>query len=170
MTGLMTFKEPVLPQALLASLRGAEPVRCIIVGAGSRLALETAVEARKLGLIEPVLIGPSSDMDRVAEEIGCDLAEFERLEAGDEASIAALSAQAARDFEAGFVIKGSVHTDAYLRAFLSRDAGFRDHHGTVPGAVHLPICPAGKGRQRRHRRSAAQDQRRRAHLPDPDDA
>jgi phosphate acetyltransferase len=140
MTGLMTFKEPELPEALLASLKGAEPVRCIIVGAGSRLALETAVEARRLGLIEPILVGPASDIERVAEEIGCDLAEFERLDAADEASIAAISAQAARDHEAGFVIKGSVHTDAYLRAFLSRNAGFRTErlashifHMTAPG-------------------------------------
>jgi phosphate acetyltransferase len=140
MTELMPFKEPELPEALLASLKGVDPVRCVIVGAGSKLALETAVEARRLGLADPILVGPAADIARTAEEIGCDLGDFVTIDAADEAAISAVSAEAARDHEAGFVIKGSVHTDAYLRAFLSGKAGFRTDklashvfHMTAPG-------------------------------------
>jgi phosphate acetyltransferase len=140
MRELMPFQEPELPQDLLASLKGADPVRCVIVGAGSALALETAAEARRMGLIEPILVGPSAAVERLAEEIGFDLAGLKLLDAEGEAAISALSAQAAREHEAGFVIKGSVHTDVYLRAFLSSKAGFRTErlashvfHMTAPG-------------------------------------
>lgn len=140
MTGLMPFREPELPESLFESLQGVSPVRCVVVGAETPLALETAVEARRLGIADPILVGPSKEIARVAEEAGFDIAGFEQVDAPDETSIAAIAAAAARDRQAGFAVKGSVHTDVYLRAFLSRDAGFRTDrlashifHMTAPG-------------------------------------
>jgi phosphate acetyltransferase len=99
------------------------------------------MEARRLGLVDPLLVGPVADIEQIAGEIGCNLADFEVLDAAnDEASIAAVAAQAARDRDSGFVIKGNVHTDIYLRAFLSGKSGFRSErlashvfHMTAPG-------------------------------------
>jgi len=140
MTGLMPFREPELPESLFESLKGASPVRCVIVGAETPLALETAVEARRLAIADPILVGSLSRIERAAEETGLDIAGFERVDAVDEASVAAIAADVARERNAGFAVKGSVHTDVYLRAFLSRDAGFRTDrlashifHMTAPG-------------------------------------
>ena len=141
MTGLMAFREPAAPDSLMNSVKSLDPVECVVVGAGSSLALETAVEMRKMGPINPLLVGARSDIDRAASHLGVQLHDFEIIETpDDEASIAAIAAEQALHRNAGFAVKGSVHTDSYLRGFLSGKAGFRTDqlashvfHMTAPG-------------------------------------
>ena len=141
MTGLMAFREPSVPASLMNSVDRIDPVECVVVGAGSRLALETAIEIRKMGPINPLLVGPRSDIDQAASDLGVQLLDFEVIETpDDEASIASIAAKEALYRHAGFAVKGNVHTDAYLRGFLSGNAGFRTDrlashvfHMTAPG-------------------------------------
>ena len=114
------------PEARLKELlaRGAHlaPVRCAVVHPCDTESLQGAVDAANLGLIVPVLVGPSTRIRQLAADAGMDisgmqLVDTEHSHASAEAA-AALAAQG--DVEA--LMKGSLHTDEMVHAVLGQRA------------------------------------------------
>jgi len=114
------------PEARLKELlaRGAHlaPVRCAVVHPCDTESLQGAVDAAGLGLIVPVLVGPSARIRQLAADAGMDisgmqLVDTEHSHASAEAA-AALAAQG--DVEA--LMKGSLHTDEMVHAVLGQRA------------------------------------------------
>jgi phosphate acetyltransferase len=114
------------PEARLKELlaRGAHlaPVRCAVVHPCDTESLQGAVDAANLGLIVPVLVGPSARIRQLAADAGMDisgmqLVDTEHSHASAEAA-AALAAQG--DVEA--LMKGSLHTDEMVHAVLGQRA------------------------------------------------
>jgi len=88
--------------------------------------LEPAARAQSLGLIEAVLVGPRSGIERLAAEKGISLAGMAFADTPDNPNAAAAHAvELVRDGKAAAIMKGSLHTDELLAAVVNKDKGLR---------------------------------------------
>jgi phosphate acetyltransferase len=127
------------PSALLARAQSAPPVRTAIASAGAGLPLESARLAVEAGVMEPLLVGDRDAITAAAERIDWDIDGFEIVDAADEATAGMAAAKLCGDGAADALMKGHIHTDAFVRGILSRDSGLRTgrrlthvFHMTVP--------------------------------------
>ncbi len=87
--------------------------------------LEGAVEAAKLGLIIPILVGPSARIREVAARAGLDITAFEIVDAAFSEESAEKAVELVRCGRAECLMKGSLHTDELMSAVVARDTGLR---------------------------------------------
>src|SRR3954471_14755350 len=66
---------------LIARARKLQPAATAIAHPCDRSSLESAVEAARLGLIVPILVGPEAKIREAAEESGLDITGFEIVDA-----------------------------------------------------------------------------------------
>jgi phosphate acetyltransferase len=93
------------------------------------------MSAQRLGLIEPIMIGPRAKIEAIAHDRGIGLAKasfVETSEAPLEAAAAAV--ELCRNGKADLIMKGSLHTDALLGAVVARDGGC--------GPAVAPVTPS----------------------------
>lgn len=109
-------------QALLASVSQLAPVRCAVVHPCDRESLRGALEAGRLGLIAPLLIGPEARLRALAEQEGLDLhgAVFE--DCAFSLAAAERAAALAAELQVEAIMKGSLHTDELMHAVLATRA------------------------------------------------
>ena len=112
-------------ERLLAACEALPPLRVGVVHPCSREALDAAIEAHEEGLIEPVLIGPMSRINAVADAAGIDIRAFEQHDTEHSHAAAALGVALARSGAVGALMKGSLHTDELLHAVLDKELGLR---------------------------------------------
>jgi len=113
------------PAELLARARSACRVSMAVIGAGDPLSLESARLATDQGLIQPCLIGARTDIRAAARRIDWNIDEYRIIDVAGEHEAARAGAAMARDAEVGALMKGHVHTDALMRAVVSREARLR---------------------------------------------
>ena len=107
-------------QQLLALGKDLEAVRCAVVHPCDVGSLRGALDAAKLGLIVPVLVGPEGRIRQVAEEAGLALDGIEIHSTEHSHAAAALAADMAARREVEMLMKGSLHTDELLKAVLAK--------------------------------------------------
>jgi phosphate acetyltransferase len=113
-------------KALVDAAQACGPIRVAIAYPCDATSISAAVEAARVGLIVPILVGPRARIEATAAQSGIDLSTAEWHETADNPTVAA--AQAAvlcRDGKAVALMKGSLHTDELLAAAVSREAGLR---------------------------------------------
>jgi phosphate acetyltransferase len=89
-------------------------------------ALDAALTAEDDGLIDAVLIGPRARIAETARAAGLDATRLRIEESDDEPrAAAALAVDLAKSGTVGALMKGSLHTDEFLGAVLTREAGLR---------------------------------------------
>lgn len=136
---MLSTRPYVCPPSLLERARRHPAVDTAVANAGAALALESAKQATEAGLIRPILVGDAEDIARTAEAIGWAIDEYETVHAPDEEQAAQKAAAIAGSGDAGALMKGHVHTDAFMMAILNRESGLRTgrrlthvFHMTVP--------------------------------------
>jgi phosphate acetyltransferase len=87
--------------------------------------LAAVAAAARDGIIDPILIGPTVTMRAAAEAAAIDLSGFRLIDISDEASAARSAVELARDGTASMLMKGNLHTAAFLRAVVDRSRGLR---------------------------------------------
>ncbi|MBX9591410.1 MAG: bifunctional enoyl-CoA hydratase/phosphate acetyltransferase [Hyphomonadaceae bacterium] len=119
------------------------PVRVAVTYPCSTSAIEAAMTASRLGLIEPVLVGPRARIEAIAREKAIDLAAAELIETGEDPAEAAIASVAlCREGRAHLIMKGSLHSDELLAAVVGRDGGLRTSRRTSHAFVFdLPHYP-----------------------------
>ncbi|AOK59165.1 phosphate acetyltransferase [Burkholderia ubonensis] len=88
-------------------------------------ALSAAVEAARLGLIAPILVGPSARIVSVAEEGGLDISSLPLVDAPHSHAAADAAVRLVREGRAQALMKGSLHTDELMGAVVARETGLR---------------------------------------------
>lgn len=91
----------------------------------SREALEGALESARLGLIEPVLIGPVAKIREVAATHGLDLAGLPLVDVAHSHAAAARAVELARQGKVEALMKGSLHSDELMGEVVSASSGLR---------------------------------------------
>lgn len=89
------------------------------------LSLQGALEAASQGIIIPVLIGPRSKIEAIAQEIGRPLTDIRIVDVPHSHAAAEKAVALARAGEVGMLMKGKIHTDELLAPVVDRKTGLR---------------------------------------------
>lgn len=112
-------------EEMLARRKGAAPMPTAVVHPCSVDALTGAVEAARAGLIEPLLVGPADELRDIAAKAKLDLSPYKIVPTADADESASVAANLAGTGKAAALMKGSLHTDQYMRAVLQRENRLR---------------------------------------------
>jgi phosphate acetyltransferase len=87
--------------------------------------LRGAMDAARIGLISPILVGPRARIDRIATEFGIALGSATLVDTPHSEASAARAVEIVREGKAEALMKGSLHTDELMGAVVNRDTGLR---------------------------------------------
>ena len=87
--------------------------------------LRGAMDAARIGLISPILVGPRARIDRIATEFGIALGSATVVDTPHSEASAARAVEIVREGKAEALMKGSLHTDELMGAVVNRDTGLR---------------------------------------------
>jgi phosphate acetyltransferase len=87
--------------------------------------LAGAIEAAKLGIIVPLLVGPSKKILAAANAADIDITPYEIIEAEHSHAAAERAVALVREGRAEMLMKGSLSTDELMGAVIRRDTGLR---------------------------------------------
>ena len=110
---------------LLAAAQGLPPVTTAVAHPCDRVSLEGVVEAARLRLIAPILVGPPSRIRSAAAEAGLDISGFAVEASAHSHDSAAKAVELVRQGKAQALMKGSLHTDELMGAVVARETGIR---------------------------------------------
>ena len=112
-------------ERLVATAQRQSPVTTAVAHPCDEVSLASAIEAARLKLIVPILVGPAARIREVAARGGLDISSFELVDAEHSNDSAAKAVALVRAGRAEALMKGSLHTDELMAAAVSRDAGLR---------------------------------------------
>ena len=112
-------------RTLLAMAVGHEPMATAVVHPCEASALAAALEAARVGLIVPILVGPQAKIRAAAQAAGLDIAGVRIVDVPHSEAAAAEGVALIKRGEAALLMKGSLHTDELLHAVLAPDSGLR---------------------------------------------
>lgn len=112
-------------QHLIAMTQGLQPLRTAIVHPVDAVSLCGAIEAARLGLIIPILIGPEEKIRLAALHADIDLSQYEIISTEHSHEAAALAVAMARSGQVEALMKGSLHTDELMHAVVAPETGLR---------------------------------------------
>jgi phosphotransacetylase len=112
-------------EKILARCESIPPIPTAVAHPCEASALSGAVEASKLGLITPFLVGPADKIQEVAAAAKIDLSKLEIVDAPHSHASAAKAVALVREGKAEILMKGSLHTDELMSAVVARETGLR---------------------------------------------
>jgi phosphate acetyltransferase len=112
-------------ERLIAKAKTFKPVATAVAHPCDESSLSGAVDAAKLGLIQPILVGPKAKIQAVAAEFKLDITKYELIDAPHSVAAAAAAVELVRAGKAEALMKGSLHTDELMGAVVKRDTGLR---------------------------------------------
>jgi phosphate acetyltransferase len=112
-------------ERLVTTAQSMPPVVTAVVHPCDDVSLDSAIEAARLGLIVPVLVGPAARIRDVARAFGIDIGSFEIVDAAHSHDAAVKAVALVSSGRAEALMKGSLHTDELMGAVVSREAGLR---------------------------------------------
>jgi phosphate acetyltransferase len=112
-------------ERLLDRAKAHAPVPTAVAHPCDESSLAGAVDAAKLGLIKPILVGPKARIVAVAEKSRISLSGFEVIDAEHSHASAAKAVAIVKEGRAECLMKGSLHTDELMGAVVSREGGLR---------------------------------------------
>src|SRR5438105_4382629 len=112
-------------ERLVATAQSMQPMTTAVAHPCDEISLEGAVEAARLRLIVPILVGPSARVRDVAARAKLDIDGFELVDTAHSHDSAAKAVGLVRSGRAEGLMKGSLHTDELMAAVVSREAGLR---------------------------------------------
>jgi phosphate acetyltransferase len=112
-------------ERLVEAAQRLPPVTTAVAHPCDEVSLESAVEAARLKLILPVLVGPAGRIREVAARTGVDIGGLEIVDAAHSHEAAAKAVELVRLGRAEALMKGSLHTDELMAAAVSRARGIR---------------------------------------------
>jgi len=110
---------------LIARCKAIEPLPCAVAHPCDESSLRGAIEAAQMGLLKPILVGPTARIQALAAQFGLDISTCELVDAPHSVASAETAVRLAREGRAEMLMKGSLHTDELMAAVVKRDTGLR---------------------------------------------
>ncbi len=110
---------------VLAMAHRQPAVRTAVVHPCDEVSLSGAVEAHRLGLIEPILVAPPARLQALAASTGLDISGLPLVASEHSHDSAAKAVALVREAKAEALMKGSLHTDEVMGAVVAHDSGLR---------------------------------------------
>jgi len=131
----LQYSEVATPQVLLRrndkygklmkKCQGIPAVSCAVAYPCDKDSLLGPIEAAKLGLIDPILVGPEDKIRAVAKAEDVDLSAYRIVPSENSVASAEKAVALVRGGEAEALMKGSLHTDELMSAVVSSATGLR---------------------------------------------
>ena len=116
---------------LEAQVKGMKEARRMAVAvAADAHTLEAALEARKEGLVSPVLVGDKAKILSILADMGETVPDADIYDEPDEAAACEKAVALVREGAASFLMKGKVDTKVILKAVVNKEHGLG-----IPGAI-----------------------------------
>src|SRR6516162_4162983 len=112
-------------ERLLHHAQSLPPVTTAVAHPCDEISLKGAVEAARLGMIAPILVGPPDRIRDVAEQAGLDISGFPLKASAHSHDSAEKAVELVREGKAEALMKGSLHTDELMGAVVARETGIR---------------------------------------------
>lgn len=112
-------------ERLVKAAQALPRIRTAIAHPCDEVSLECAVEAARLGLITPILVGPETRVRDLAARMKLDISGMELIASAHSHDSAAKAVEQVRSGNAEALMKGSLHTDELMSAVVARDSGIR---------------------------------------------
>ena len=112
-------------ERLVEVARKHRPATTAIAHPCDQVSLESALEARKMKLIEPILVGQKDKIAKAAADAGIDIGDMEIVDAEHSVDAARKAVALVREGRAEALMKGSLHTDELMSAVVARETGLR---------------------------------------------
>ncbi len=112
-------------QRLLDACRGLPPMPTAVVHPCDEAAIDGAIGAARLGLIKPILVGPTERIREAARKAGVDIAEYPIVDVPHSHAAADKAVELVLSGQAEAIMKGSLHTDELMAAVVRRENGLR---------------------------------------------
>ena len=121
----MTDKKHEKYQRLIERCKSLQPTPTAVAHPCDQTSLEGAVDAGRMGLIAPILVGPAQRIKALAKSHNIDISGLRIVDAPHSEASAEKAVELVRLGQAEVLMKGSLHTDELLAAVVKRDAGLR---------------------------------------------
>ena len=105
---------------LIAAARGLRPAATLVVHPCDESSLRGVAEAASIGLIAPILVGPTAKIREAAAKHGIDISGFEIIDAPHSEAAAAKAVELIHGAKGEMLMKGSLHTDELMRSVTSK--------------------------------------------------
>jgi phosphate acetyltransferase len=112
-------------QRLLDFCKTLPPTPAAVAHPCDESSIRGAADAGKLGLIQPILVGPRARIEAAARQADVDISRYELVDAPYSEASAARAVEIVREGRAEALMKGSLHTDELMAAVVKRDTGLR---------------------------------------------
>src|SRR5436189_959699 len=112
-------------ERLLERCKALAPIPTAVAHPCEATALSGAVDAAKLGLITPILVGPAEKIKAIAADAQIDLSGLEIVDTPHSKASATKAVELVREGRAEVLMKGSLHSDELMSAIVSREGGLR---------------------------------------------
>jgi phosphate acetyltransferase len=112
-------------QRVVAMARRKPPVRTAVVHPCDDVSLTSVIEAHRLGLITPTLVGPEKRVRELAASLGIDISGFPLVASEHSHDSAVRAVALVREGKVEALMKGSLHTDEVMAAVVAHDTGIR---------------------------------------------
>ena len=112
-------------ERLIATAKDVPSGKAVVVHPCDETSLRGAVEAARLGLIDPLLVGPETNIRDIAYANKIDIAKFELVDVAHSHAAAAKAVDLIRAGGGDLLMKGSLHTDELMRAVTASGTGLR---------------------------------------------
>jgi phosphate acetyltransferase len=101
------------------------PISVAVCYPETEVALAGAVEAAVVGLIKPILVGPQDRLMRLSQVSKLEIGACEIVDIPDQNEAARVSVELCRSGHANALMKGSLHTNAFMHPVLAKETGLR---------------------------------------------
>ena len=112
-------------RSLIAAAQRMARIKVAVAHPCDEVSLRGAIEAHKLGLIEPILAAPLARVRSAAREADLDVSGFELVESAHSHNSAAKAVGLVTAGRVEALMKGSLHTDELMGAVVAREGGIR---------------------------------------------
>ena len=118
---MLSQNKASVPENLISLAKQTSQIPVGIVSAHQEAAMESAKKAFELNLIKPIFIGDKNGIQEQAKTLDWDINSFEIIDQSNDQEAAIIGAQLARDNKIKVLIKGNLHTDTLMRAYLKKE-------------------------------------------------
>jgi phosphate acetyltransferase len=120
---MLSNTKAIVPENLIFLAQKTPNIPVAIVCAHHASSMESAKQARDLGLIDPTFIGKKELIQKEADQISWNISNYKIIDHVDDQEAALAGAELARDNKIKVIVKGNLHTDILMRMYLKKEFG-----------------------------------------------
>ncbi len=110
---------------VINKVKSVQTMKLAVAAAQDEEVLKAVFDARKEGIIEPILVGDTEKIKEIAKELNEDITRIELIESKELKESAEIAVKLVSTEKADFVMKGLIDTSILLKEVLNKEYGLR---------------------------------------------